>query len=95
MKLELITTIEIDMEREKERIKPLSSEISNAILKCLEFFETCRFQEAIEAYNKIPYCKDRECYGQEYMPEWFVECLQGFNVHGVKSCNYTIKRITN
>lgn len=72
MKIQLLKTIEIDIDKERKRIYKCfdeedEKEVKERQLKILEEFEAGHFQKALDLINTLPYNKKDECPEQEYM----------------------------
>lgn len=80
MKKILITTTEyFDDEKERNRItKYFNNDWQQRLLPILDSFLSNDIQNCIELYNKLPYCEEHECPGQEFICEKIVRIIEKF-----------------
>jgi hypothetical protein len=81
MRLKFEGTMEIDFEKEEERIRSIfDGEEKERQLKLIEFFKNGNFEDGGDFYHSLPYCLDDECPEQEFVGEWFHDLCNLFDL---------------
>ena len=75
-----VTTIDIDLEKERERIRKIfdNETYRNALLNVIDVFEKEGYEKSADAYDALPYNEEDEYPLQESMGKWWWQ----INGHG-------------